>query len=676
MSFLYPSFLWALSALAIPILVHFFQFRRTKKVVFTRVALLRQLEAQSQSFRSIKQWILLILRLLLMACLILAFAQPQWRGASQAVGVTSIWVDNSRSLEIQQSSTSLLDLIAVELDQALSKSGDRPRFQFWTHETQISVADVHPASYVQEKLTSLQYASASQPLQNIWQKQQLAAQMSGLTGPTTYIWFSDFQKSTTSGPWGELKENETLHLFPLQGSKPRNVWIDSVWLMRPFVQVQAANQLRVRIRQEGQEPITQMPLRLFLNNRSTATVPVDIPANGYQDVSISFSVRSPGNQVGLLRIEDPQVVFDNDFHFLVEVSPRLEVLHLKGAGVISPYVPAVFGDDSLFSYRQTPITSMDPGQIGRFPLIVLEGVEKVSSAVLGSIREAMQRGSTLIWIPKETGLDKEVNQALFSGLLTETNPHLLPLEEPDVKSSFFQDVIESRGGGKGQWAVPKVQVQWQWKAPTETLVRLRDASPVLQRKKGRGKGALYVWNTALLQDRLGEHALFPAIMLKIALESVAQKPLAFRMDQPAPSVSLPSVSGQPSLSMVGPSGTFIPNQSWNGFNWTFQWPSSEELPLGKSLQSGLYTLQDGQKSVGQVAINAGRKESYLEAIPEAELAKQMKGKGKVVVHSKVSLGDLLADASNGKSLWWYFVLMALVLAIAEGILGRYWRQKG
>lgn len=674
MTFLYPSFLWALGALAIPVIVHFFQFRQTKKVPFTRVALLRQLEAQTQSFRSIKQWVLLALRLLLIACLVLAFAQPQWNNAQGSLGVTSIWVDNSRSMENQQANTPLLDLIAVELDQALSRAGDLPRFQWWTHETQVAVADVHPAPYIQEKLTSLHYASASRPLKSIWQSQQMAAQKSGLSGPKTYIWFSDFQKSTTAGPWGTLHEDETLHIFPMQGSKQQNVWIDSVWLVRPFVQIQEANQLRVRVRQEGKDPISKMPLRLFLNNRSVATVPVDIPAGGYQDVPISFSVRSSGTQTGLLRIDDAQVVFDNDFHFVLDAAPRLEILHITGEGALSPFVPAVFGDDSLFQYRRIASTAVDPGQLSRYPLVVLEGIRTLSTATISSLQEAQRKGSTLVWIPGEAELDVSLNQSLFSGSLNPQTPRTLPMEEPDARSAFFQDVIEMRGRSQGEWAVPTVQVQWTWKTTAETLVKLRDGTPVLQRK--RNQGPMYVWSTTLLQDRLGEHALFPAIMLKIALESASKKPLAYRLDQANPTVFLSNVTGQPTLTLEGKSGTLIPTQSWNGQSWTFQWPTEEELPPGKALESGIYTLREGKNQVGQIAVNSSRSESYLASLPVEDLAKQMTGKGKVVVHSSTSLGGLLEDTSQGKALWWYFILMALLLLIAEGILGRYWHQKG
>jgi len=47
MQFLYPSFLWALLALAIPIIIHLFYFRRFKKVFFTNVKFLKEVKEET-----------------------------------------------------------------------------------------------------------------------------------------------------------------------------------------------------------------------------------------------------------------------------------------------------------------------------------------------------------------------------------------------------------------------------------------------------------------------------------------------------------------------------------------------------------------------------------------------------------------------------------------------------
>ena len=76
MQFLYPSFLWALLALAIPIIIHLFFFRRFKKVYFTNVKFLKEVKEETSARRKLRNFLVLLMRLLAIAMLVFAFAQP------------------------------------------------------------------------------------------------------------------------------------------------------------------------------------------------------------------------------------------------------------------------------------------------------------------------------------------------------------------------------------------------------------------------------------------------------------------------------------------------------------------------------------------------------------------------------------------------------------------------
>ncbi|MFH2202886.1 MAG: DUF4159 domain-containing protein [Elusimicrobiota bacterium] len=75
-SFLNPGLLWALPLAAAPILLHLFFLRRARRVPFSDLTLLRAVFAQSRPASRLKQWLLLLLRCGLIACLIIAFARP------------------------------------------------------------------------------------------------------------------------------------------------------------------------------------------------------------------------------------------------------------------------------------------------------------------------------------------------------------------------------------------------------------------------------------------------------------------------------------------------------------------------------------------------------------------------------------------------------------------------
>ena len=76
MQFIYPGFLFGLLAIGIPILIHLFNFRRFKKILFTNVKFLKEVKQQSQKQRNLKHLLVLAARILAISALVFAFAQP------------------------------------------------------------------------------------------------------------------------------------------------------------------------------------------------------------------------------------------------------------------------------------------------------------------------------------------------------------------------------------------------------------------------------------------------------------------------------------------------------------------------------------------------------------------------------------------------------------------------
>src|SRR5690349_16450291 len=103
MTFVSPVFLWALAAVAVPIIIHLFNFRRYKKVYFTNVKFLKELQQESKSKSRLKEILILIARCLAITCLVLAFCQPvipDKNNTQKTSGATaiSLYIDNSFSM--------------------------------------------------------------------------------------------------------------------------------------------------------------------------------------------------------------------------------------------------------------------------------------------------------------------------------------------------------------------------------------------------------------------------------------------------------------------------------------------------------------------------------------------------------------------------------------------------
>ena len=132
MHFKQPEILYFLFLLIVPILVHLFQLRRFKKEYFTNVRFLKILSIQTRKSSKIKKWLLLACRLLLLTCIILAFAQPffESKDSKNANNEMYIILDNSFSMQAKGKKGELLKRAIQEL---LEETPENANFSLLTN---------------------------------------------------------------------------------------------------------------------------------------------------------------------------------------------------------------------------------------------------------------------------------------------------------------------------------------------------------------------------------------------------------------------------------------------------------------------------------------------------------------------------------------------------------------
>jgi hypothetical protein len=138
MHFLYPAFLFALLSLAIPVVVHLFNFRRYQKVYFSNVQFLKEVQEQQSSRRNLKERLILASRLLALFFLVLAFARPYISQIKNinAGGqrIVSIFLDNSYSMQTLNREGSLLDEAKRRAKEIISAYSINDKYQLLTQD--------------------------------------------------------------------------------------------------------------------------------------------------------------------------------------------------------------------------------------------------------------------------------------------------------------------------------------------------------------------------------------------------------------------------------------------------------------------------------------------------------------------------------------------------------------
>src|SRR5690349_19007249 len=138
MRFEHPLFLYALAAIAIPIVIHLFNFRKFKKVYFSNVQFLKEVQEQNSSREKLKHLLILFSRMLAIIFLVLAFARPFIPSAKNkqqgSRNLVSVYIDNSYSMESLNKEGNLLDEAKRKAKEIANAYGMTDQFKLLTND--------------------------------------------------------------------------------------------------------------------------------------------------------------------------------------------------------------------------------------------------------------------------------------------------------------------------------------------------------------------------------------------------------------------------------------------------------------------------------------------------------------------------------------------------------------
>ena len=222
MQFLHPEYFYALPALLIPIFIHLFQLRRFKKYAFTNVALLQKLRFQTRKSSQIKKWLVLILRLLAIACIILAFTQPYFSNqkATDNTSETVIYLDNSFSMQALGANGPLLKRGIQDVIDGIEET---KKISVFTNENSYESITL---KNLKNKLLNISYSQDQLSLNNVILKGTSLFSNSKSSLKTLLV-VSDFQKHDQN-LLTEIDTTIKVIFVPLKPLNTANDYIDTI----------------------------------------------------------------------------------------------------------------------------------------------------------------------------------------------------------------------------------------------------------------------------------------------------------------------------------------------------------------------------------------------------------------------------------------------------------------
>ncbi|WP_299779484.1 BatA domain-containing protein [uncultured Formosa sp.] len=641
MQFKHPELLYALFLLVIPIIIHLFQLRRFKTEAFTNVSILKTVSQQTRKSSQLKKWLTLLTRLLLLACVILAFTQPftTKKDIQDTPKETVIFLDNSFSLEQKGSQGDLLkraiqDLISeVDFDKTITLV-------------------THNAVY---KNTSLK-ALKNELLQLSYSANPLSYQASLLKSESLFntstnqrrqlIFISDFQQMKVPFT-SEIDSLIQVNLVKLQPINTNNIALDSVYISKSNPM---QTELTLALKNYG-DPVENLSIALHNDTKLIAKSAVSIIDNA----ETQFTIPSKNIINGTFSIEDSGLQFDNTLYFNINTPAKVNVLSITEGD--DTFLRKIYTEDE-FLFTSISAKQLDYNLIEAQHTIVLNELLDIPTTLINILKSFTDQGGNLVIIPAKQSNIKAYNNLLihynatFKSLTNlEKRITSINYSHPIYKDDVFEKQVQN-------FQYPKVNQFYELSGNLgSSALSFEDGKPFLTQFSN-----VYLFTSPLNTDvsNFKSWALIVPSFYKMAVSSLQLPKLYYTIGKQNSFDVDVALNQDDIISINNEDSQFIPQQQY--FN-----NKVRILTIDKPETSGIYNIKNKLETIKNISFNYNREESNLEYQDISTL------KNVTISNSIPSLFNTLKSNTKINELWKWFAIFALAFLIIEMLILKFFK---
>ena len=674
MQFLYPQFLWALLALAIPIIIHLFYFKRFKKVLFTNVRFLKEIKEETSARNKLKNLLVLLSRMLALAFLVFAFAKPfipLKNDAKQGKSAISIFVDNSFSMSATQGNTPLLPIAKNKALEIINSYSDDDRFQILSNEFAGNQQRLLSKDDAINMLDEIELTPSAKTMSRIINRQKQLLDNSN-DNKIAYV-LSDFQSSIVDD--FDLQDSTfELNLVPIQSVVEKNVSIDSVWFESQIPMVDQNNTLLIRVSNLSLEDANGMILSYAKDGEEKPISTLDIPAKTSVIDTVSIPLFKTGNHEVVVKINDGAISFDDNYYISFDVANQVKVLAINQS-VPNTYITKSFEGIHFFELENMPASQINYQTFNTFNLIILNELDQLSSGLIAEIKKYVETGGKLLVFPSDKADINSYNNLLNSfksNTLIAKDDTKLAVSKINTEEFIFNDVFDRI---TNNLKLPKTSLHYArtkfQNKLDENLLTFRDNSSFLS-KTTFGEGILYFCSSPLSTkyndlSQVGE--IFIPMLYKMVLAKVKPEKLAYTIGQDNfLEVDAANVK-ENSLFKIKTDQEFIPGQTKFG--------KRVLLDLNNEVENaGFAELTLDNQTIKNIAFNYDRLESDPTLIDVDGLKEKIKATDLNIFDKSetANIKESIHDKDKGMSLWIWCLILALLFLGIESLLLRFWHS--
>lgn len=673
MNFLYPEFLWALTALAIPVAIHLFNFKRYKTLYFSSLKFIKHVEQQTKSTQKLKHILILASRVLAFIFLVLAFAQPYFSETESKLSSKSpihcFYVDNSFSMQARGPEGELLSESREKIKEIINKSSVNTRYLIGTNEMSGREERILNKREALEKLDAIElsplYRNVSQVIN--WQQEILVKHFDeDEKTKVNHFIFSDFQKDE-SKKLEKIKQDVTYYPTRVVPETNANIFIDSVWFSAPIHRPKQNNTLNIKINNRSGSDIENLEITIRIEDYNK-TIFVNAGANKSSVSSVSFSHKSLGWKKGTINVADESVFFDDNYFLSYEVIDKTDVLVINGEDAVEG-AHLLYEMNSAYNCTVKEITSLTTGDFNRKDLVVVNGANQIPSGIINYLETFSSTGGSVAFFPGRTPETNGWNQLLRkyklpsigAGVSSGNRIKTLMYSDP-----FFTGVFDEKYPDISLPGVSKSFRAIKSDTRSSDLILLQNGLPLLSYSREKGNAFMFYSAPHKEFGSITEDILFTTILLRMAELSKRQQPIALTIGEDSEYPVYDKISNGEVFHIKGKGLDIVPQHNEiSGVNYI----SLNKLDNYEQILAGNYNVSTS-KAIGSVSLNYNRLESNLDYLSEDQIA-ELFGSNKFEYNEISNSSELSTNDINKPFIYWKIcIILTLIFVISEMLLVR------
>jgi hypothetical protein len=687
MIFLNPAILFGLLAASIPVIIHLFNLRKLKKIEFSTLTFLKELQKNKIRKIKLKQWILLALRVLIILFIVMAFARPalqsiQIGGTTSAAKTTAIFIlDDTFSMSVVDQEGSYFNQSKEIIKEIISQlqEGDEIGLILVSNHTSEHKLTSNFSEFI-KNLDQLDLSYSSGDLNTATTKAAELISESKNFNKEIYI-LSDFQKNkiakeNLNNDLSELlNESIRFYSFDLSNKGILNLSVDELKINNQIFEKDKPVSFSITITNNSKQDINSAVVSLFLNNERAAQKSFDLSAGQSTKVDIEATPKATGFIDVVAEIETDEIEQDNKRFASLYIPEKILVGMFSENPNDLTFVDLALQtvSESKYQIERKNISQISTQQLNKYQTIIISantiasGIEQLKNYILN--------GGGLVLFPSSNIDAVKLNQLYsqfglringsFVGKVN-ANELKIKFDKTDFNHPVFQNIFLN--DDKKKYESPELNAYYKLAASGNQIISLVDGSSFLSEFK-IGKGKMFVFNSApvLSWSDFPIKSIFAPLMNKsVAYLSSKERGENVFLAGEEVNINLKNTN-------VAQIKSVKPNKSDEYINIKNN-SGREYLAYSNTNIAGSYKFYSGENQFENISINTDPTESKTEYADESEFEnylKQNKFAGKYVsIDKDENISQKIMQARFGSELWRYFLLIAIILAIVEMTIAR------